>query len=122
MVIASTSSINIYVYTRINDNYQFQSVPLTNFQSPINYESITSVEFNPNNATELIVGFLSSSPSFFSIENGGQFYKKFVDIQPMSSKNAKIARYMPDSVRYYSFDYLNGVGLWPGVGNRLYYK
>lgn len=40
----------------------------------------------------------------------------------MSSKNAKIAHYMPDSVRYYSFDYLNGVGLWPGVGSRLYYK
>ena len=40
----------------------------------------------------------------------------------MSSKNAKIVHYMPDSVRYYSFDYLNGVGLWPGIGNRLYYK
>lgn len=51
MVIASTSSINTYLYTRINDNYQFQAVPLSNFRAPINYESITSVEFNPNNAT-----------------------------------------------------------------------
>jgi len=36
------------------------------------------------------------------------------DIQPMSSNNAKIARFMPDGHRFYSFDYLNGIGLWPG--------
>ena len=51
MVIASTSSINTYLYNRVNDNYQFQSIPLAYFQAPINYESLTSVEFNPNNAT-----------------------------------------------------------------------
>jgi len=51
MVIASTSSINTYLYNRVNDNYQFQSIPLAYFQAPINYESITSIEFNPNNAT-----------------------------------------------------------------------
>ena len=43
MVIASTSSINIYTFQRTNDNYQFQQIPLTIFESPIEYESITSV-------------------------------------------------------------------------------
>lgn len=122
MVIASTSSINVYTYPKVNDNYQFQAVTLTNFQAPVNYESITSAEFNPNNATELIVGFLSSSPTIYSIDNDGSFIKRFDDIQPMSSKNAKIAHYFPDAQRYYSFDYLDGVGLWPGLQNKLYYK
>jgi len=122
MVIASTSALNTYTYTKLNDNYQFQPVPLSNFQPPINYESITSLQFNPNNSTELLVGFLSSSPTFFSLDNGGSFFKRFEDIQPMSSKNAKIAQYMPDCLRYYSFDYLDGVGLWPGTGSKLYYK
>ncbi len=39
----------------------------------------------------------------------------------MSTQNAKIAGFMPDGSRYYSFDYLDGVGLWPGLSNRLYY-
>lgn len=39
----------------------------------------------------------------------------------MSAQNAKIAAFMPDGSRYYSFDYLDGVGLWPGLSNRLYY-
>jgi len=40
----------------------------------------------------------------------------------MSSQNAKIAKYMPDGVRFYSYDYLNGVGLWPGATQRLFYQ
>ncbi len=67
------------------------------------------------------MGYLSSSPGFFSLENGGAFFKKYSDIQPMSSQNAKIAIYMPDNSRFYSYDYLNGVGIWPGLNNKLYY-
>jgi len=121
MVIASTSSINLYTFQRTNDNYQFQQVPLTNFQAPVDYGAITSVQFNPSNSSELLIGYLSSSPGAYSIENGGQFFKKLNDIQPMSSQNAKIARYMPDHSRFFSYDFINGVGLWPGVGNKLYY-
>ena len=44
----------------------------------------------------------------------------------MSSQNAKIARFMPDGQRFFSFDYLNGIGLWPGskevVNNITTYK
>ncbi len=40
----------------------------------------------------------------------------------MSSENAKVARYMPDHDRFYSYDYLDGVGIWPGLNNKLYYK
>jgi hypothetical protein len=29
---------------------------------------------------------------------------------------------MPDGQRFYSFDYLNGVGLWPGTSQKLYYQ
>ena len=29
---------------------------------------------------------------------------------------------MPDHQRFYSYDYNNGVGLWPGIGGTLYYK
>ena len=50
MVIASTSSINLYTFQRINDNYQFQQVPLTVFQAPVEYGAITSVQFNPSNS------------------------------------------------------------------------
>jgi hypothetical protein len=121
MVIASTSSVNVYIYTRSNNDYTFQQVPLTNFQAPVAYGSITSIQFNPKNSTELIVGFLSSSPTTFSLNNGGTFFKQFNDIQPMSSQNAKIAAYMPDCTRYFSFDYLDGVGLWPGINSKLYY-
>ena len=39
----------------------------------------------------------------------------------MSAQNAKIARYMPDNTRFFSYDFINGVGLWPGVGNKLFY-
>ena len=35
MVIASTSSINIYTFQKINDNYQFQKIPLTNYKAPV---------------------------------------------------------------------------------------
>ena len=51
MVIASTSSINLYTFQRINDNYQFQQVPLTNFQASVDFGSITSVQFNPSNSS-----------------------------------------------------------------------
>lgn len=62
--------------------------------------------------------------------NDDVFFKKSTDIQPMESENAKIAKYMPDGYRFYSYDYLNGVGLWPGseifINNvltpRLYYR
>jgi hypothetical protein len=121
MVIASTSSINLYTFQRSNDDYTFQQVPLTVFQAPVEYGAITSVQFNPRNFSELVIGYLSSSPGSYSIENGGLFFKKFQDIQPMSSQNAKIASYMPDTQRYYSYDYNNGVGLWPGPGGKLYY-
>lgn len=121
MVIATTSSINIYTLQRLNDNYSFNKVDLANSQAPIEYGSITSIQFNPSNSSELLVGYLSSSPGFYSIENNGVFFKKLSDIQPMSSQNAKIAKYMPDNSRFYSFDYLNGVGIWPGLQDRLYY-
>jgi hypothetical protein len=87
----------------------------------VEYGSITSIQFNPVNSSELIVGFLSTSPMAFSIISS-VYFKKMNDIQPQSSQNAKIAQYMPDGVRFYSFDYLNGVGLWPGLNNVLYYK
>ncbi len=59
------------------------------------------------------MGFLDASPMAYSVTSG-VFFKRLADTQPKSSQNAKIARYMPDGQKYYSFDYLNGVGLWPG--------
>jgi hypothetical protein len=128
MVIASTGLLNVYTYERSNDNYNFQQIPLE-ASAPVNYGSITSVQFNPTNSSELIVGFLSASPVAYSLSNG-VYFKKYSDVQPMSSQNAKIARYMPDGQRYYSYDYLKGIGLWPGTRlnsntgptYRLYYK
>ena len=43
------------------------------------------------------------------------------DIQPLASKNPKIATYMPDGKRFISTDNLKGVGVWPGVSDTLYY-
>jgi len=80
----------------------------------VQYGSITSAQFNPTDSSEVIVGFLSTSPLAYSISNA-VFFKKLNDIQPMSSNNAKIARYMPDGQRFYSYDFLNGIGLWPGT-------
>lgn len=128
MVIASTSSLNIYTYAQNNDDYTFQQIPL-NATAPVAYGSITSVQFNPTDSEELLVGFLEVSPMAYSVTNG-VYFKKISDTQPKSSQNAKIARYMPDGQRYYSFDYLNGVGLWPGskvitnetaIAYKLYY-
>ena len=66
---------------------------------------------------------------FFSMElqtaendKPGGYFKKIYDIQPMSSENAKIAKFMPDGSRFYSFDYLNGIGLWPGATGKLTYQ
>lgn len=113
MVIASTSTLNFYTYQRNNADYQFNPIPL-NSTAPVAYGAITSVQFNPLNSSELIVGFLSNSPMAYSLVNA-VFFKKVQDIQPSSSQNAKIARYMSDGIRYYSYDYLDGVGLWPGT-------
>lgn len=128
MTIASTGSLNVYTYSRSNDNYQFQQIPLAS-TSPVQLGAITSAEFNPNNSSEILVGFLSASPMFFSMEmqspdedKPGGFFKKIFDIQPMSSENAKIAKFMPDGSRFYSYDFLNGIGLWPGASGKLAYK
>jgi hypothetical protein len=112
MVIATTGLLNVYTYQRNNDNYEFQQVTL-NSTAPLAYGAITSVQFNPTNSSELVVGFLSNSPMAFSLVSS-VYFKKIQDIQPSSSQNAKIARYMPDGLRFYSYDYLDGVGLWPG--------
>ena len=40
----------------------------------------------------------------------------------MASKNAKKATFIPDGKRFLSSDALNGLGIWPGVGNVLFYK
>lgn len=89
-----------------------------NSTAPVAYGAITSVEFNPLNSSELIVGFLSNSPMAYSLINA-VFFKKMPDIQPDSSQNAKIAHYMPDGQRIFSYDYLDGVGLWPGSRSNL---
>lgn len=124
MVIASTGALNIYTYQKDNDDYQFQQIPL-NSTAPVSYGSITSVQFNPVNSSEIIVGFLDISPMAYSLVNG-IFFKKMTDIQPMSAKNGKVARYFPDGQRFYSYDYLDGVGLWPGsksiVNGTITYK
>jgi hypothetical protein len=128
MVIASTGALNIYTFAKDNDDYQFQQIPL-NSTAPVNFGSITSVQFNPTNSSEIIVGFLDVSPLAYSL-SAGIFFKKLTDIQPMSSQNAKIAKYMPDGQRFFSYDYLDGVGLWPGtkalnngtVTYKLYYQ
>jgi hypothetical protein len=112
MAIATTGSLNVYTYQRNNADYSFQQVPLSSI-APVTYGAITSVQFNPTNSSELIVGFLSNSPMAYSLTSG-IYFKKMADIQPDSSQNAKIARYMPDGIRFYSYDYLDGVGLWPG--------
>ena len=124
MMIASTNSLNIYTYQNNNGDYNFQQIPLNSI-APVQYGSVTSATFNPTDSSQIIVGFLSSSPIAYSINNG-IFFKKLNDIQPMSSQNAKIARFMPDGQRFFSFDYLNGIGLWPGskevVNNITTYK
>jgi hypothetical protein len=66
------------------------------------------------------VGFLNVSPQLLELDTG--LFKLLKDIQPQSSLNAKKARYMPDGKRILSSDYINGIGIWPGVNNTLYYK
>ena len=56
----------------------------------------------------------------FSIDNS-IFFQKFKDTQPKSALNPKIARYFPDGQRVFSFDYLVGMGVWPGLNNTLLY-
>lgn len=94
--------------------------PLNSVQTPPNNEDITSIQFNPNDSNEMIVGFLNVSPQFFKLDT--QYFAPVKDIQPLATKNAKKANYMPDGKRFLSSDSLNGIGLWPGVGNKLFYK
>lgn len=65
------------------------------------------------------MGFLNISPQFLRIDSG--FFVPMKDIQPFASKNPKIANYMPDGKRVISTDNLKGIGIWPGVGDKLYY-
>jgi hypothetical protein len=44
------------------------------------------------------------------------------DIQPLSSSNAKVATFMPDGKRFLSSDFRNGIGLWPGLQDTLFYQ
>ncbi len=66
------------------------------------------------------MGFINVSPQLFRINAG--FFIPANDIQPSASKNAKKANYMPDGKRFISSDALKGLGIWPGVGNVLFYK
>lgn len=103
-----------------NDQYQFNlfrfNVP------PVEYGAITSIKFSPNSESQIILGFLSSSPSFYSFLDDGVFFTNFTDIQPSPNNNAKVARYLPDGIRVYSYDFEKGVGLWSGPKNKLYYQ
>jgi hypothetical protein len=60
------------------------------------------------------------SPQYFRLDTG--FFVPDKDIQPAAAVNAKKAKYMPDGKRFLSSDVLEGAGLWPGVGNSLFYK
>lgn len=43
--------------------------------------------------------------------------------QPTFMNNFKIVKFMPDGKRVFSSDYLEGIGLWPGLPNLpLLYK
>ncbi len=90
------------------------------FVSPLNNQDITSIQFNPTDSNEMVVGFLNVSPQFLKIDTG--YFVPAKDIQPMASKNTKKATYMPDGKRFMSSDALDGIGLWSGVKNTLLYK
>lgn len=66
------------------------------------------------------MGFLNVSPQLLNLDTG--LFVLLKDIQPQSSLNAKKAQFMPDGKRVLSSDYVNGIGIWPGVNNTLYYQ
>lgn len=68
----------------------------------------------------MVVAFLNVSPQFFKIDTG--YFVPSNDIQPLAAKNPKTAVYMPDGKRFMSSDALNGIGIWPGVKNTLFYR
>jgi WD40 repeat protein len=119
MAISTNSEINIYTYERKDGQYMFIPLEQT-FQPPVSNQDITSIEFNPNDSNEMVVGFLNVSPQFLKIDTG--FFVPGKDIQPLAAKNDKKATYMPDGKRFLSSDALNGIGIWPGVKNTLFYK
>lgn len=90
------------------------------FQPPPGNQDITSIEFNPTDSNEMVVGFLNVSPQFLKIDTG--YFVPAKDIQPLAGKNEKKATYMPEGKRFMSSDALNGIGIWPGIKNNLYYK
>eukprot|EP00919_Chromeraceae_sp_WS-2016_P049349 GHVR01116821.1.p1 GENE.GHVR01116821.1~~GHVR01116821.1.p1 ORF type:complete len:110 (+),score=7.23 GHVR01116821.1:736-1065(+) len=69
----------------------------------------------------MAIGFLDGNPQLYNI-NKKTFFSKTNDVQPHRSQNYKIAMYMADGQRLYSYDYLEGVGIWPGPNNKLVYK
>ena len=60
------------------------------------------------------------SPQFLRIDTG--YFVPMKDIQPLASKNEKKATYMPDGKRFLSSDAMNGIGIWPGIKNNLFYR
>lgn len=68
----------------------------------------------------MVIGFLNVSPQFLKLDTG--YFVPQKDIQPLAGKNEKKATYMPDGKRFISSDALNGIGLWPGINNNLFYK
>jgi len=118
MAITSNEQINIYSFTRTAGTYAFNQ--LTSLTAAVANGDVTSIQFNPNNSNELVVGFLNVSPQLLEIDTG--LFKLLKDIQPQSSLNAKKSQFMPDGKRVLSSDYINGLGIWPGVNDTLYYK
>jgi hypothetical protein len=68
----------------------------------------------------MTIGFLNVSPQTFHLDTLTFTAPK--DIQPQASSNAKKASYMPDGKRFLSSDFLDGIGVWPGVKQQLYYQ
>lgn len=68
----------------------------------------------------MVVAFLNVSPQFLRIDTG--YFVPMKDIQPLAAKNEKKATYIPDGKRFLSSDAMNGIGVWPGVNNNLFYR
>jgi hypothetical protein len=68
----------------------------------------------------MVVGFLNVSPQLFKIDTGT--FTPMNDIQPLATGNAKKVIFMPDGKRFLSSDYKNGIGIWNGIRDTLFYN
>lgn len=109
-----TNAVTLGFYSIIMDNGQFYFERVKSITIDSTFGLINSVDFNPLNPSQIVVGFSNVSPRLYDTENETLGFTKLIDLgeQPSYKGNWKRALFLPDGKRVISSDE-KGFGFWP---------